>query len=615
MKTSNRIARALASLAVCVITLPSVANATDYYVHATAGNNNNSGTQPNQAFADLGYAMKKLRAGDTLHVRSGTYRSMGFSSGASGTQAQPIVVKPYLSEKPVISATAQSRMSNNRWWVFQDLTFQNSEAIKFGNTSSGNCTSYAENIVFQGNRFQHSNYAPLKLQCARNFVVANNLFDNIRTRQLGVAVQAFQISFDGENILVAGNTFRDIGGDAIQLGGVVKNIDIRSNLFEVVRPYVYRDVNGNAVSPSQQPFDNVGENAIDIKSGPGPTSITGNMIRGFRSSSANNQDATGSMGSGIILHKNTTGVVLRKNQFFDNRIHLTIQGIKNIVVSNNIFNEASDEESDPRGLYVRDVSGLQVYNNTFYSLKGSDETLLDFHNVSGSILQNNLFHNGQVQTTAGSYVMDVHGDHNAWSNIRGGVPSALGGPRDLTMNDPGINWADWKPKAGSPLIDEGMQVGISDDFYGAPISGVAPEIGAVEYGSAPSPQEPAPVPPEPTPVPPAPTPAPPEPAPQPPTEEPAPTLEPVSFIVNGSGANTVVVVDVSILNAVAEYYKTKGASRVALFANGNLVSKDSRAPYSFNWNASSYAGSSVTLRAVVNWGNRQKFVATTVVYP
>ena len=51
------------------IFLPSTASATDYYAHANIGDNSNSGLAPDNAFADLIYALKQLSPGNTLHLR------------------------------------------------------------------------------------------------------------------------------------------------------------------------------------------------------------------------------------------------------------------------------------------------------------------------------------------------------------------------------------------------------------------------------------------------------------------------------------------------------------------------------------------------------------------
>ncbi|WP_207796513.1 hypothetical protein, partial [Pseudohalioglobus lutimaris] len=101
----------------CLLTLPSVALATNYYVQANGGSNANTGLSSSAPFADLEYAMKKLQPGDTLLVRSGVYREFPYLSSAkyrSGTASKPILVRPYGNERPVISKSSESRLVDVR---------------------------------------------------------------------------------------------------------------------------------------------------------------------------------------------------------------------------------------------------------------------------------------------------------------------------------------------------------------------------------------------------------------------------------------------------------------------------------------------------------------------
>ena len=135
--------------------------------------------------------------------------------------------------------------------------------------------------------------------------IQNNLFDNLRSRTVGTDTHAIVLFYQASDIAILGNHFIDIGADGIHLldreGAQFTNIVIMGNEFEIKRPYRYRDENGNVVPANQQPFDNVGENAIDVKKGPGPILISKNIIHGFRYTTTN-QDATGAAGEGIVIH-------------------------------------------------------------------------------------------------------------------------------------------------------------------------------------------------------------------------------------------------------------------------------------------------------------------------
>jgi len=481
----------IASLMACLLTLPAVATAANYYVHAGVGKNTNSGKLPNAAFADLAYAMPKLRAGDTLYVRTGKYTSVpGGEKLSNGTKALPITVMPYMTEKPVISFTGPLQL-NRSWWVLENLTFQNSDLVRLGAESSGKC-AYATDIVIQHSRFQHSSNSGINLQCGKRIVIVGNTFDNLRSRIAGKDLHAIVISRKAEDVTVFLNRFRDIGADGIQFGegSNSRNVTIAANVFEVIRPYVYRDLDGKPTQDTQR-FGNVGENAIDIKAGPGPINVTGNTIRGFRAS-ASGQDSSGSMGVGLSIANSSSGINLRRNHFIDNIFHVRIVGDRaptllpnrDVDVSSNIFEEVAAYTGSgqiPTGLDLVNVTGVRIHNNTFYNLKSGGKRLLRLQDIREVSMQNNLFHNGVVLQPPATYVMDLHADHNAWSAIGGEIPSRWKGLRDRKLTNPSIDWSNWRPKAGSPLINAGMNVGIPTDYYGSAIRGVAPDMGAVEY--------------------------------------------------------------------------------------------------------------------------------------
>jgi hypothetical protein len=488
----------LAFLVLSQLFLPSVASATDYYVSAGKGANSNSGASPNAAFGDLTYAMKKLHAGDTLYIREGTYTnvpSINLKSFRSGTQAAPIVVRPYLNEKPILSADKIVTILDVSWWVFQDLTFQATQEIRLGKRDYRTCISAAQNIVFQGNAFQHSNNHGIVINCAHQVLITNNTFWNIRSRNVGQDKYGILTSAVATDILISGNRFTDIGADGVQLQGVdLSNIIVANNEFEVVRPYRYRDENGNLDASKPQRFGNVGENAIDVKGGPGPITIVGNVIHGFRPVIDGVQDASGAMGVGITFHNGARELYLQKNHFYDNVIDVKISGQGNkSEIAYNVFENSVHadpaiygDSQTPRGLHLENTSDVRVYNNVFHNADPTGKILLWVGNVSNVWLQNNVFHNGQMLADPKSSVLDFSGDYNAWSGITGKTHSNFLGLHDVPAGNLGIDWSNWKPSAGSPVVDAGMlvQKGLKTDYYGATMGGVSPDIGVAEFNGS-----------------------------------------------------------------------------------------------------------------------------------
>ena len=482
--------------------------ATDYYVDANGGNDTYSGLTPNDGFADLRYAMSQLQAGDTLYVRSGEYHDaihLKSDTYNSGTSVQPVTVKAYQNETPVIGRGARIHIEDMSWWVFDGLTFQNSAYLEVGirdlTIATSQCTSIAKNITIRGNQFQHGSETGISIVCGQHITIENNVFDNLRSRVAGRDVHAVSISFYANDIAITGNHFIDIGADGIHLQSGTESTDIviMDNEYEIQRPYRYRDEDGHVVPENQQPFDNVGENAIDIKQGPGPILISKNIIHGFRPTTTG-QDASGASGEGIIIHNQAHGITLSKNYFYDNQEHLAFWIGDNVneqldvdsLVANNIFGELADPSTTgdqiPVGLGMGRVRNIKVFNNTFSSEYGDKIYLLRMGSANSVELFNNAFYNGRILVGDESQV-DLVADHNAWGKVTTKnspfvvYPSIIGA-HDIITDIAIIDPAMWEPIEGSPLIDAGLPLGITDDFNSLPITGKGPDIGAVEYQSS-----------------------------------------------------------------------------------------------------------------------------------
>jgi len=480
--------------------------ATDYYVHADIGSNTNSGLHPDDAFADMDYATIKLQAGDTLHLRSGIYTNVPILSTRlhrSGTSALPIVVRNYMNDIATIRSEGKFVIKDLSWWSFEDFIFS-SAPFKLGmdDTSlpeSSQCTSFAENITFKNIRFQHSSKRAITLRCANHIRIEDNIFNNLRSRTEGDDVQAIALQYVANDVVISGNIFRDIGADGIHMlnrpGGQYTNIHITNNEFEIVRPYRYRDEDGNVVPVEQQPFDNVGENGIDIKQGPGPIVVSNNRFHGFIPALPG-QDASGG-GSGVAIHEYARGITIRRNHFYNNVHHLTVGRGHNIeeypdrdlVISNNIFEEKTFQSNfegwKVLGIHISNARNISIINNTFQTQPHDKMTLIRFNKLSEVALFNNIFQDGIVEILYDGS-MELIADHNAWSGIldREGrkteVDLAISGIHDVLADDLKIDWETKMPLAGSPLIDAALPVGITYDFNGTTVSGQGPDIGAVE---------------------------------------------------------------------------------------------------------------------------------------
>jgi parallel beta-helix repeat protein len=108
-----------------------VVNATTFYV-SPSGNNSNSGSYENP-FRTISYGISRLKAGDIMYVRDGTYNERIYEMGASGTAANPILIKAFPGESPVIDGKGLSIgsgsaliMFNHSYYEFDGFEVKNS---------------------------------------------------------------------------------------------------------------------------------------------------------------------------------------------------------------------------------------------------------------------------------------------------------------------------------------------------------------------------------------------------------------------------------------------------------------------------------------------------------
>jgi len=92
---------------------------TTYYV-STSGNDSNSGAQ-SQPWKTLKESIPKLSAGNTLLVRGGTYNETDISISINGTASNPITIKNFPGENPVINGSfSEFRNTSNTDWETYD---------------------------------------------------------------------------------------------------------------------------------------------------------------------------------------------------------------------------------------------------------------------------------------------------------------------------------------------------------------------------------------------------------------------------------------------------------------------------------------------------------------
>lgn len=96
---------------------------TDYYV-ATTGSDGAAGTLA-APWLTLNYAVDQLAAGDTLHIRAGTYsEAVNLEDAATGTVGSPVTVKQYQNEAVTIDGSSSRTIYTAfalDYWIFDGL--------------------------------------------------------------------------------------------------------------------------------------------------------------------------------------------------------------------------------------------------------------------------------------------------------------------------------------------------------------------------------------------------------------------------------------------------------------------------------------------------------------
>lgn len=90
-----------------LVVLPVCVTGTLYYVDGKNGDDSDRGDILDSAFATIKTCIDALkRPGDECHIRAGRYHQNEFQiSGKLGTQSQPIVIRGYQGEVPIIDGT------------------------------------------------------------------------------------------------------------------------------------------------------------------------------------------------------------------------------------------------------------------------------------------------------------------------------------------------------------------------------------------------------------------------------------------------------------------------------------------------------------------------------
>lgn len=230
-ESRNPMHRLAAIIALTLVT--TTVRGADRYV-TTTGTASNAGTLASPW--SLAKAFSSASAGDTVHVRGGTYTSGPYSISVSGTATQPIVFRNYAGETPILDMTGKSptldqsdspiiSIQNRSNLVVQGFILQNyitsnqdglPEGILLAARSSGSCN----NVRLLGNTI-------------RNIQQNNNVKNNFDANAHGIKV-AGRNSNAMTGIVIDGNQLYNLrlgASEAMPINGNVVGFRVTNNVI------------------------------------------------------------------------------------------------------------------------------------------------------------------------------------------------------------------------------------------------------------------------------------------------------------------------------------------------------------------------------------------------
>jgi len=324
------------------------------------------------------------------------------------------------------------------------------------------------------------------------------------------SVRATLIDFNEKNyITVYGLTVKHANGDAIFIDGdnfVIQNCtSIYNYNSNIVVWGATASITAGTISSNTSSYSQTGQGIFIGYSSAGPTGITVeyNIV---------NNNGTEAGDCGIYLNRADSNIIRFNNVYsnYDNNIQF-----QNGSDSNQCYYNLSYESAAGSGIWIGTGDGGDsnlVYNNVVFN---NFVAGINLGAGSGNIIKNNICY--QDKDIVGAYAAplkmtaDVGGDQTfdnncyyyanqegshrpvrdhtdtyitlaAWQTASGGDANSI--DSDPLMTDPANG--DFTLQVGSPCINTGTDVGLTEDYAGNPVD-ANPDIGAYEYQDIDSP--------------------------------------------------------------------------------------------------------------------------------
>jgi hypothetical protein len=393
-------------------------------------------------------AINEAQPGDTILVKAGNYDDhdpdVPLAITKSGAANAPITL---LGEKRPKLGNLEFFQANH--FIIEGFEIANQFSNRF---FLGLEIRDSHHLTVRNMLIHHLTGSAISTETGSNIIIENSKIYEIVPSRPGNDAHCF-INGEAKNIVFRNNECYGFIGDGYQAWRTNESLLYDRGLTLIEGNHIY-NTKGSC-----------SENAIDIKAEAGILIIRNNILSGFKIMEQE-QCPIHATGCGYCWAINIQDGGLGKLLIENNEISDSDNGIFNhrmpAIIQNNVLNNIAGY-----GLYNYSLSS-RFYHNTFLNNK----ILMHPNSVQPHEVANNLFYNVGT-TVSGNY------HHNGWF----GQHRRLPGKGDIEGRDPGLN-QDYSLKAGSLLIDQGTELGVTTDFMHIPNSrpfGAAPDIGAFEF--------------------------------------------------------------------------------------------------------------------------------------
>lgn len=449
-----------------------VVSSDSYYVSATSGDDNNTGSIDNP-WRTIQKAANSTNAGDTVYVRNGTYYEEVSILNKHGTDAAWITFRPYNNEEVIVDG----RNIPNRWnrGIFKITNSSYIHITGFKIYNSARCgfwiNAKADWIRIDNNTIFNCSSNGIYTETSASYTITNlsfhhNIVDNVNNNWSGDGGDT------SEGVSFRNVQYFDIGYNQISRCG--------KECIDAKNGSAYGDIHHNSINtstwdddPGYFPAGNIW-NHIGIY-------CDAHNERNHHINISNNY-VYGDHGYGIAVGVEKPTGSLDNIRIFNNIVNITWVSAKGISIGNfgiiegepisniSIFsNTVSTTTNYSLDIRADNLTGsIRIENNVFTTYNANNATMRVKHYDPTPliILKNNLFYNYSGPT------------HNLWNSawdVSWGEDSILADPL-LTL--------DFNLSNGSPAIDNGTIVPISYDYRG----NIRPyrqefDIGAFEYST------------------------------------------------------------------------------------------------------------------------------------